>query len=286
MARISVEQKALIDPRYKTLGRLLGESKYSALGRMIYVWNECQEVGSYTLEKSTIDDIFPEIPGFTNAVISSKLASKVRSGKIRIKGTKGRIEWLNKARANGRFGRLGKDFGKLGGAPPERPPQSGGRRTPVRGLVPNPPTAPAHKDIKEKHTKEKGPGKAGRRPGSVEEVIEYAKTRSGLIDPQDFFDKNEGIGWVDKNGNPYSDWKAVFRTWERYRKDSPKKGRPGELYALVGSADRVPEKTPEEEKFDKGECPKCGGEVGLITGKTFHDTGFGCRNCGYKKGGA
>lgn len=51
---------------------------------------------------------------------------------------------------------------------------------------------------------------------TLEQVIEYAKERGNKVDPQYFFDKNDGIGWVDKNGNKYKNWKAVYRVWESY----------------------------------------------------------------------
>jgi len=53
---------------------------------------------------------------------------------------------------------------------------------------------------------------------TLEEVVEYALARGNKVDPQYFFDKNSSTGWVDKNGNKYKDWKAVYRTWEAYGK--------------------------------------------------------------------
>lgn len=55
-------------------------------------------------------------------------------------------------------------------------------------------------------------------PPTIEQVQEYCKERGSKVDPQNFFDKNTSIGWVDKNGNKYKDWKAVVRTWEAYGK--------------------------------------------------------------------
>ena len=46
------------------------------------------------------------------------------------------------------------------------------------------------------------------------------KTRLGYTDPDEFYDRNSSVGWVDKNGNKYKDWKAVVRTWARFRKES------------------------------------------------------------------
>lgn len=55
-------------------------------------------------------------------------------------------------------------------------------------------------------------------PPTIEEVIEYAFTRGNKVEPHYFFDRNTATDWVDKNGNKYKDWKAVYRTWEAYGK--------------------------------------------------------------------
>jgi hypothetical protein len=57
-------------------------------------------------------------------------------------------------------------------------------------------------------------------PPSFEEVRAYCTERKNNIDPQYFIDKNTTIGWVDKNGLQYRDWKAVIRTWETWTKNT------------------------------------------------------------------
>ena len=71
--------------------------------------------------------------------------------------------------------------------------------------------------VKVKEKVNKG-GMGGFKEPTVEEVREYCKLRKNDIDPEYFFDKNSTIGWVDKNGNKYKDWKAIIRTWERWTK--------------------------------------------------------------------
>lgn len=63
MARISVEQKALTDPRFELLGRSLRSNRHEALGRMILIWNECQERGSYVLPREIIGAILGDRDG-------------------------------------------------------------------------------------------------------------------------------------------------------------------------------------------------------------------------------
>lgn len=110
MARIAVEQSALTDPRYARLGKLLGISRWDALGRMTYVWNHCQESFSYVLDAETVNHLFDDISGLSEALLKSGLAQKHRHG-LYISGTKGRIEWLENKR------RAGRENGKLGGRP-------------------------------------------------------------------------------------------------------------------------------------------------------------------------
>lgn len=51
---------------------------------------------------------------------------------------------------------------------------------------------------------------------TVEEIKTYISEIKSSIDPQYFFDKNEGNGWVwGRNQTPIKDWKAVVRTWEK-----------------------------------------------------------------------
>ena len=81
--------------------------------------------------------------------------------------------------------------------------------------------------------KDKGCGEKGRKPKrnvfvkpTVDEIAAYCRERNNEIDPEAFFDKYEGNGWVHKDGNPVKDWKATIRQWERWRKDHPQLGAP------------------------------------------------------------
>jgi hypothetical protein len=103
MARVNVEQAALTDPRYAILGRAIGADKWAAIGRMVAVWNHCQETNRYVLDFETVNHLFDDISGFSEALLKSGLGKKHRHG-IYISGTKGRIEWLETKRANGRKG--------------------------------------------------------------------------------------------------------------------------------------------------------------------------------------
>ena len=59
-------------------------------------------------------------------------------------------------------------------------------------------------------------------PPTLEEVKAYCKERNNSVDADTFIDFYESKGWfVGKN--KMKDWKACVRTWERNRKDEPKK---------------------------------------------------------------
>ena len=103
MARVNVEQKALTDGRYVELGRLIGADRHAALGRMILVWNECQERETHTLSRAAIDNTNPDIFDFCSLMIRAELARETKHG-VYVAGAKDRCGWLGKARKNGRLG--------------------------------------------------------------------------------------------------------------------------------------------------------------------------------------
>jgi hypothetical protein len=110
VARVNVEQAALTDPRYSHLGKLLGTSRHDALGRMVAVWNVCQERETYVLDIDTLNHMFDDVADFVSLLISAKLGREDNGG-VYISGTRGRIEWLATKRDTGR------QNGKKGGRP-------------------------------------------------------------------------------------------------------------------------------------------------------------------------
>ena len=104
--------------------------------------------------------------------------------------------------------------------------------------------------------KDKGCGEKGRKPKrnvfvkpTVEEIAVYCQERKNGIDPEAFFDKYEGNGWVHKDGNPVKDWKATIRQWERWRKDHPQLGAPQQK-----SSPKSPFKPDGTYDYEAGEC--------------------------------
>ena len=111
MARVNVESLALAgDGRYGHLAELLGLDKFGTLGRMVYVWNACQERETYFLTPGELFGL-TGIPDFGEKLIASGLGKRHGKYRIYISGSKTRVEWLGNAREKAR------ENGKKGGRP-------------------------------------------------------------------------------------------------------------------------------------------------------------------------
>lgn len=206
MARVNVEQKAITDPRFYRLGVELGAPDEYAqafgLFAMIKVWNECIERGKYTLDAWVIQALL-KCQTAPEKITGCDLASATGHNRFRIKGTKGRVEYLETCRRIGRqFGHLGAEHGKKGGRP--RNPPTGVLETPHGGMQNNPLPAPAPAPVLKKCAQ----------PPSVEEVRQYCIERKNNVDAQKFVDFYTANGWMQGRGKPIRDWKAAVRTWE------------------------------------------------------------------------
>lgn len=154
MARINVDQKALTDPRFDLLARFLKASRHDALGRMIRVWNECQERESFTLPAALVGVIMGHRNG-AKWVAESDLAEFVDENTLRIKGTEGRTDWLAAKRAAARAN------GSRGGRPTNRPKTNVGSSPDSPGFPAETPPAPAPAPApaKKKRPSASSPGK-------------------------------------------------------------------------------------------------------------------------------
>lgn len=104
MAAVTLEGRVHTDPRYKILAKLSGITKGDAIYKMVLLWDYCTEHETYFIDDITIDTI-AEIENFHRKLLDVRVQlAEMFHGKIRIKGTKGRIEWLAKKRKNGKKG--------------------------------------------------------------------------------------------------------------------------------------------------------------------------------------
>lgn len=60
---------------------------------------------------------------------------------------------------------------------------------------------------------------------SLGDIDNYAKTRQSVVDPKRFFDYYNNQGWTIK-GEPISNWRAVFQSWEKKEKKKTADAKP------------------------------------------------------------
>jgi hypothetical protein len=131
-ASVRIEDEAFTDMRVDALGVLLGTSKFDALGRLAHLWRQATQMGQDVLPSVLVAQVVDP-----DKLVESGLGEKKKTG-VRLKGAKGRIEWLEMKRRVGREnGIKGREFGRLGGRPTKTPTKPG------EGVSENPPPAPA-----------------------------------------------------------------------------------------------------------------------------------------------
>ena len=158
MARVSVDKKALTDPRFVRLGSHFvnnddfidgcdgthGDVALNDLQRAfglwlaLKAWDLCSDQGVTELWEVDVDCIQL---GLAEAMCKSELADRDEFGMLRMRGCE-RLMWAIRAKENGakgaEHGEKGAKYGKLGGRP-RKTPHQGGLITPPRGVSKNPP---------------------------------------------------------------------------------------------------------------------------------------------------
>ena len=101
MAAIRIESQAFGDLRFEALARAANLTDADhAIGKMARLWRACTDRQVYVLEESVVAIVIDPA-----TLISVGLGERVDGG-IRIRGTKGRIEWLAAKRKASRKGGL------------------------------------------------------------------------------------------------------------------------------------------------------------------------------------
>lgn len=126
-----IEDEAYSDVRFQVLatGCQLADSDH-ALGKMSRLWRQCTSQGTYVLSEATVRAVLGARA--VESLVESGLGEVTGDG-IRIRGTRGRIEWLKKLRNNA----------KKGGKAKAAKRQTGGRQEAARTLPTPFPPAPA-----------------------------------------------------------------------------------------------------------------------------------------------
>lgn len=115
MASVRLENDAWTDPRYDHLAQLVGlDDGDFARVRCMRVWSYCTDRNESVLSEAVVD-VLGKHKGFARAMIEAQLAEETKRG-IRIKGSKGRIEWLASKRNNASKGGKAKASKRLASA--------------------------------------------------------------------------------------------------------------------------------------------------------------------------
>jgi uncharacterized phage protein (TIGR02220 family) len=108
MARMSIDDMFLRDPRVLRLARACGWSLYETLGRLLHVYaivyDRVDAGGSDVLQASDID-IAANYEGLSALMIQHELAKQTSNG-VRIRGAKERTNYLATRKESGRLGGL------------------------------------------------------------------------------------------------------------------------------------------------------------------------------------
>lgn len=98
-----IESQAFNDERFAELAERCGLADADhARGKMARLWYQCTILNTYEIGNQMVSRVLGS--GGVDALIASGLGEKSGRDHIRIKGTAGRIEWLNTLRENGRKG--------------------------------------------------------------------------------------------------------------------------------------------------------------------------------------
>lgn len=246
MARVNVESQALTDARFSVLASLMGlEDPDFAMGKVIRVWIQCVERETYVLTPIVINSIFGNrrwFPKETDSVtlpsgcdiqrgfdgvellLMSELAERSPDdygAGIRIKGTRGRIEYLAIKRATARRN------GLLGGRPAltkAEPTLVSVNIPPATNAASTPAPAPAPALLKTDPIPPKAiedtpkPKRVVFIPPQLAEVEEYCRQENKPIDAEHFWNHYNANGWVQSNGRPIKSWKSAIVTWVKNQK--------------------------------------------------------------------
>lgn len=102
MPSVRIEDDAFGDLRFDVLAAEAGLADADhARGKMVRLWRQCTAENVHTLPEAVVISVLGERG--VSALIVARLGEKTSHG-VRIKGTKGRIEWLATLRKNGAKG--------------------------------------------------------------------------------------------------------------------------------------------------------------------------------------
>lgn len=244
---VRIEDEAFSDERFDDLATMAGlVDGDHARGKMARLWRQCTLETRYVLPRATVLRVLGDRG--VEALVSARLGEEVGDG-IRIRGTRGRVEWLKKLRSNGKFGRLGgrprtNPDGSRSGNPdgfstkPSRVRKSAENETPPTS-VPTSVTATA---------KTPDPDKLSGASGRASRLDPtWVPSRSSPNESAEAKAKARGVDlrgemaklrdWAAGTGAKRVDWDAVWRNWTRNAKASQRGAAPTVLQTLLADID-------------------------------------------------
>lgn len=220
MARMSIDDSVLRDPRVDDLAEAVGWSRRETLGALLDVWAVCYDRVSAVLRFKDVDRTARHA-GFGAQMVTAGLAKTVRGddSQVRICGVEDRIGYLEGARETGRKGGV-----KSGES--RRRAREGTLQGSAKGAFENgegssnPSALPSASapDVPSASVAASAPAK--RKPTPTELPDDWAPSdkhremaaKLGLDcgrEAEQFADRNKA------KGERYIDWNAAFRTWLR-----------------------------------------------------------------------
>ena len=231
-ASVRIEDEAFSDERYGVLAALCGLADPDhARGKMARLWRQCTAQRTYVLPIDLVCSVLGE--NGAEGIVKAALGEAVDGG-IRIRGTKGRIEWLAKLRNNARKGGKAKSAKR----------HNAGKQEAAKSVPPACPPAPAPAPVTSQIEREsESPGDreapalavAPLRLSPAPERAERS-TRSRRRSPETELDPawqpeasksvdTRGLdlvkelakfkGWAVARGRKYVNWQAAWENWLR-----------------------------------------------------------------------
>lgn len=101
--RVNVDSSILTDPRTEKMWQQLDTDLPGVLGSLILVWMACYHRRAAIMPADEID-IAAKRAGMADVMVTNKLATRLRSGRVRVHGVKARISFLAEQSAKGAKG--------------------------------------------------------------------------------------------------------------------------------------------------------------------------------------
>lgn len=231
-ASVRIEDEAFSDERYGVLASLCGLADPDhARGKMARLWRQCTAQRTYVLPIDLVCSVLGE--NGAEGIVKADLGEQVDGG-IRIRGTKGRIEWLSKLRNNARKGGKAKaakrhNVGKQEAAksvPPACPPapapapvtsqiereseSPGDREAPALAVAPLRLSPAPERAERSTRSRRRSP-ETELDPAWQPEASKSVDTRGlDLVKELAKFK-----GWAVARGRKYVNWQAAWENWLR-----------------------------------------------------------------------